>query len=159
MAFSWTTKKFPAGNPFSAACTKSIGLLTVDMHALVSPLYYTTHHICTLLVTSFTHNTLLTWSRSLERGCSFLNLHAAVPSPCSKDTRFKGIRNKSLLTKIPFQKIPKPSPIANYYSTSSRDDVRSNRLYLRDFVFFGLGIALSLPDTPCLTSIVCGIAV
>jgi hypothetical protein len=36
------------------------------MHALVSPLYYTTHHSCTLLDTSSTHNTLLTWPSPLE---------------------------------------------------------------------------------------------
>ena len=34
----------------------------------------------------------------------------------------KGICKKSLLTKIPFQRIPKPRPIANYYSTPSRDE-------------------------------------
>ena len=34
----------------------------------------------------------------------------------------KGICKKSLLPKIPFQRIPKPRPIANYYSTPSRDE-------------------------------------
>ena len=34
----------------------------------------------------------------------------------------KGICKKSLLTKIPFQRILKPRPIANYYSTPSRDE-------------------------------------
>jgi hypothetical protein len=46
-------------------------------------------------------------------GTQFSILYTFMYSPAS---------NKSLLTKIPFQKIPKPSPIANYYSTPSRDE-------------------------------------
>jgi hypothetical protein len=46
-------------------------------------------------------------------GARLLLPKSSRSSPCSKGARFKGLCNKSLLTKIPFQKIPKPSPIGD----------------------------------------------
>jgi hypothetical protein len=88
-------------------------------HAMISPLYYTMHHSC---ITRYILHT-----QYAPHLAEVLGVRQPLPkssriSPCSKGARFKGICNKSLLTKIPFQRIPKPSPIANYYSTPSRDE-------------------------------------
>ncbi len=89
------------------------GLLSVNMHALVSPLYYTLHHSCALLTTSFTHNTFLTWpsfwARSLLPKCQ--------RSLLLKESEY------SLPTKIPFLKISRNLTLSiNYYSTPHRDE-------------------------------------
>ena len=56
------------------------------MHALVSPLYYTTHHSCTLLATSSTHNTILTWPSPLEPRVSPKYRPLKFPSGRSHET-------------------------------------------------------------------------
>ena len=86
-------------------------------HAMISPLYYTTHHSC---ITRYILHTQYAphLAEVLPRGGRSLN----PPAQSLFQGDSKGICKKSLLTKIPFQRIPKPSPIANYYSTPSRDE-------------------------------------
>ena len=86
-------------------------------NALVSPLYYTTHHSC---ITRYILHTQYAphLAEVLPRGGRSLN----PPAQSLFQGASKGICKKSLLTKIPFQRIPKPRPIANYYSTPSRDE-------------------------------------
>jgi hypothetical protein len=69
----------PRGEPGLRSVHGEHSGTSLRQHARTSiiTVLYTTHHSCTLLTTPFTHSTLLTWPRSLERGFSLLNLHAS----------------------------------------------------------------------------------
>jgi hypothetical protein len=56
------------------------------IHALISLLYYTTHHSCTLLDTSYTHSTLLSWPSPLEPRVSPKYRPLKFPSGRSRET-------------------------------------------------------------------------
>jgi hypothetical protein len=88
----------PAGSPFHAACTGSIpGLLSVDMHAPVSSLYYT--HAPQLHPTRYIFHTQYSPPDLAEvHGTTRLLPISWCPGRVLKGISFKGFRNKSLLS-------------------------------------------------------------
>jgi hypothetical protein len=101
-----SAQRVPETSDFSRSHTR-IGITTILHNA--PQLHYSLHPTHTI-------------RSSPSRGPS-----ARRPLPKSSRTVLvlkcsKGICKKSLLPKIPFQRIPKPRPIANYYSTPSRDE-------------------------------------
>ena len=88
----------PAGSPIHAACTGSIpGLLSVDMHAPVSSLYYT--HAPQLHPTRYIFHTQYS-PPDLAKvlGTTRLLPISWRPGRVLKGISFKGFRNKSLLS-------------------------------------------------------------
>ena len=88
----------PAGSPIHAACTGSIpGLLSVDMHAPVSSLYYT--HAPQLHPTRYIFHTQYSPPDLAEvHGTTRLLPISWCPGRVLKGISFKGFRNKSLLS-------------------------------------------------------------
>jgi len=88
----------PAGSPIHAACTGSIpGLLSVDMHAPVSSLYYT--HAPQLHPTRYIFHTQYSPPDLAKvHGTTRLLPISWRPGRVLKGISFKGFRNKSLLS-------------------------------------------------------------
>ena len=110
------TSRPSRGSSFSAAFAPSIGLPRRDACIDITTILHNAPQLHYLLHPTHTIRS------SPSRGPS-----ARRPLPKSSRTALvlkcsKGICKKSLLPKIPFQRIPKPRPIANYYSTPSRDE-------------------------------------
>ena len=110
------TNRSSRGSPFSAAFATSIGLPRRDARIDITTILHNAPQL------HYSLHPTHTIRSSPSRGP-----YARRSLPKSSRTVLvlrclKGICKKSLLTKIPFQRIPKPRPIANYYSTPSRDE-------------------------------------
>jgi len=110
------TNRSSRGSSFSAAFATSIGLPRRDARIDITTILHNAPQL------HYSIHPTHTIRSSPSRGPS-----ARRPLPKSSRTALvlkcsKGICKKSLLPKIPFQRIPKPRPIANYYSTPSRDE-------------------------------------
>jgi len=110
-------KPFPAGKLLQRGVCHRQRASHGDTHALISPLYYTTHHSC---ITRYILHTQYAphLAKVLEQGGRLLNSpRTALHLRCSE-----GICKKSLLLKSLFNGFRNLALSPNYYPTPPRDE-------------------------------------